>query len=69
MSMVRARAMLLICLGLFGLVGWVNWPGEEITLPTIRSCVDDVQYFAPGPDFPLADEEAALDEHVAASEQ
>jgi len=33
-----------------------------MTLPSGRYLSDDVQYFPPGPRFPLANEEAALEE-------
>ena len=35
-----------------------------MTLPSPHYLKDDVQYFAPGPDFPFANEEAALLENV-----
>ncbi len=36
-----------------------------MTLPSGRYLSDDVQYFPPGPRFPLANEEAALEEAAA----
>ncbi|WP_169976847.1 hypothetical protein [Tautonia rosea] len=44
--------------GLFGAVGCqVEYAG--MTLPTGKYLFDDVQYFAKGPDFPLANTQAA----------
>jgi len=45
-----------------GLLGWIIWPTEDDSLPAAVTLKRDVQYFAPKPDFPLADEEAALAE-------
>jgi hypothetical protein len=54
--------LLLAGLGLFvalGLTGCqVDVGGQTLPSPTYMS--DDVQYFAPGPEFPLAREAAAL---------
>jgi hypothetical protein len=62
-SLVRASLLFFVCLGgLVGSLGWMNWQSEEFVLPYEGHCKDDVQYFAPGPDFPWADEEAPLDE-------
>jgi hypothetical protein len=56
-----AGAMLGSALGSIGCQ--VDWYG--LTLPSPRYLKDDVQYFAPGPDFPLANEEAAVLEENA----
>jgi hypothetical protein len=58
----RVRASLLIFLSLAGVLAASVGKGvtvpSDMVLPSPRSCVDDVQYFAPGYDFPLANEEA-----------
>ena len=64
MTAIRlVRALLLsVCLcGILGSLGCqVDLAG--MTLPSPRYLDDDVQYFVPGPDFPLANEEAAMQE-------
>jgi hypothetical protein len=70
--MTRSRVGISILLGTFlmGLLAWLSWPpGGELVLPYPSSLRDDVQYFAPGPDFPLVNEEAALAENQAPTER
>ena len=58
---------LLFAVSLCGAVGSIGCQVDMygMTLPSSRYLKDDVQYFAPGPDFPLANEEAALLEENA----
>ena len=60
--MSKARTLIPILLGtcLLCLLGWLAEPPESIVLPSAIHNRHDVQYFAPGPDFPLANEEAAV---------
>ena len=66
MARKRVSISILLCALVVGLLGWLSWkPQEEMVLPSPSSLRDDVQYFAPGPDFPLANEEPALAENPA----
>ena len=48
----------------FGLTGCQMHIGGQ-TLPSPYYLEDDVQYFAPGPEFKLAEEAAAMQEYAA----
>jgi hypothetical protein len=61
MTCVRVRVSILLCICLASLLGWLGWQRPAMNLPSPGSNKDDVQYFAPGPDFPLADEEVPLE--------
>jgi hypothetical protein len=58
----------LAAIGLFGALGSIGCQVDTagMTLPSPRYLKDDVQYFAPGHDFPLANEEAAMAENQGA---
>ena len=66
MKAPRFTRMLLAAVGLFSALGSVGCQVDMagMTLPSPRYLRDDVQYFAPGPDFPLANEEAAMVEEA-----
>jgi hypothetical protein len=66
MFAIRMVRGLLVAAAMFGTLGSIGCQVEMagLTLPSARYLDDDVQYFAPGPDFPLANEEAALAENV-----
>jgi hypothetical protein len=68
MKVSRIVRMLLAAAGLVGALGSVGCQVDMygMTLPSPRYLKDDVQYFAPGHDFPFANEEAALAENQAA---
>ena len=65
MKSMRIARLVMAAIGLFGALAsigcQVDWYG--MTLPSPRYLKDDVQYFAPGHDFPLANEEAAMAEN------
>jgi len=63
----RITRIMVVGLGLFGAFGSIGCQVEQsgMLLPSPRYLSDDVQYFAPGPDFPFANEEAALEEAQA----
>lgn len=67
MRAVRTARVWLLGVSLLGTLGSVGCQSDVagLTLPSGRYLKDDVQYFAPGPDFPFANEEAALAENVA----
>ena len=60
----RSVRKVLLTVSLFAAVGAVGCQVDMAgtTLPSPRYLDDDVQYFVSGPDFPLANEEAALQE-------
>ena len=60
-SVMRAALMALVLAGMAAAAGCQVEMGG-MTLPSGRYLQDDVQYFPPGPRFPLANEEAALQE-------
>lgn len=62
--MSKLMRVVLACVGLLGAVSAAGCQTElaGMTLPSARYLKDDVQYFPPGPEFPLANEEAALQE-------
>jgi hypothetical protein len=64
MTAARFARLTLLGIGLFGALGSVGCQVEMagMTLPSPRYLKDDIQYFAEGPDFPFANEEAALAE-------
>lgn len=67
--MKAARIVRITLVGI-GLLGTFSSLGCQVdiagmTLPSGRYLKDDVQYRAPGPDFPFANEEAALAESAA----
>lgn len=68
MKVTRLVRNVLTALGMFGALGSVGCQVDMagMTLPSPRYLKDDVQYFAPGHDFPLANEEAALAENQGA---
>ena len=63
----RIARVALLGVGLFGALGSIGCQIEQsgMLLPSPRYLKDDVQYFAPGPDFKFANEEAALQENQA----
>lgn len=65
MKTVRFARLVMVAVGLCGAYGSIGCQSDVagMTLPSPRYLKDDVQYFAPGPDFPLANEEAALAEN------
>lgn len=65
MKAARFGQLLLVAVGLCGAFGSIGCQVDiaGMTLPSPRYLKDDVQYFAPGNDFPLANEEAALAEN------
>ena len=65
MKSIRFARLALAAVGLFGALGSIGCQIDTagMTLPSPRYLHDDVQYFAPGPDFPLANEEAAMAEN------
>ena len=67
MNIVRGTRLVLAAVGLFGAMGSIGCQVDMagMTLPSPRYLQDDVQYFAPGFDFPLANEEAAMAENQA----
>jgi hypothetical protein len=68
MKAPRFTRTLLAAVGLISAFGSIGCQVEiaGMTLPSPRYLKDDVQYFAPGHDFPLANEEAAMAENAAA---
>jgi hypothetical protein len=69
MTAVRNARVCLLGLTLLGGLGSIGCQVDVagMTLPSPRYLKDDVQYFAPGPGFPLANEEAALEENAGAA--
>ena len=67
MKTARFARLIMVAVGLSGAFGSIGCQVDVagMTLPSPRYLKDDVQYFAPGPDFPLANEEAALAENQA----
>lgn len=65
MAAARFARVLLVVFCLGGALGSIGCQVEVagMTLPSPWYLHDDVQYYAPGPDFPLANEEAALAEN------
>jgi hypothetical protein len=65
MTTARIARLVVVGVGLFGALGSIGCQVDMagMTLPSARYLKDDVQYFAPGPDFPLANEAAALAEN------
>jgi len=62
---IMAGLVLLVCLGATGCQ--VDVGGQ--TLPSPYYLTDDVQYFAPGPEFKLAREAAAMKAHTQEAAQ
>jgi hypothetical protein len=64
MKSARFARLILTAIGLVGTLGSIGCQVDTagMTLPSPRYLHDDVQYFAPGHDFPLANEEAAMAE-------
>ena len=67
MKTARFARLIMVAVGLCGAFGSIGCQVDiaGMTLPSPRYLRDDVQYFAPGPDFSLANEEAALAENQA----
>jgi hypothetical protein len=65
MKSARFARLMMVAIGLSGAFGSIGCQVDVagMTLPSPRYLKDDVQYFAPGPEFPLANEEAALAEN------
>jgi hypothetical protein len=67
MKSTRFARLIMVAIGLSGAFGSIGCQVDiaGMTLPSPRYLRDDVQYFAPGPDFAFANEEAALAENQA----
>ncbi len=63
----RITRAALVSVSLLGALGSIGCQTEQagMLLPSPRYLKDDVQFFAPGPDFKFANEEAALAENQA----